>query len=97
MARFDVHESRVGLLLDCQSDTLRHLSTRFVVPLMSPEQAPLPARHLNPTFEVDAQEVVMVTQFASSVFARDLGRRVGTLDHEHGRIMAALDMLISGY
>jgi hypothetical protein len=38
----------------------------------------------------------MVTQFAAAVPARVLGKAVGSLAHERDRIIAALDMLLTG-
>ena len=69
MARFDVYVGLGGadLLLDCQCDLLRDLNTRFVVTLMLPENAPQPARRLNPVFHVAGRDYVMVTQFAAAV------------------------------
>jgi toxin CcdB len=68
MARFDVYRGVGGadLLLDCQSDLLRDLNTRFVVPLMRRETAPQPARRLNPIFRIEDHDYVMVTQFAGN-------------------------------
>ena len=99
MARFDVHRGvgQADLVLDCQSDLLRGLNTRFVVPLQRPGNAPLPARRLNPTFEIDGQTYVMVTQFAAAIAVRDLGEVVASLKAEDATITNALDMLISGY
>ncbi len=99
MARFDVYRG-VGdgtLLLDCQSDLLSRLNTRFVVPLQPPVVAPVPARRLNPEFELDGARYVMVTQYAAVLQLRDCGPIVGTLAHEDVAILNALDMLISGY
>lgn len=57
MVRFDVYRGIGGadLLLDCQSDLLRDLNTRFVVPLQLLENAPQPARRLNPVFEIEGR------------------------------------------
>jgi toxin CcdB len=99
MARFDVYRGTGGadLLLDCQSDLLRDLNTRFVVPLQLPENAPLPARRLNPIFEIQGRGYVMVTQFAAAIARRECGQFVTSLASEHTTIMNAVDMLISGY
>jgi toxin CcdB len=99
MARFDVYRdgSDVGLLLDCQSDLLSHLNTRFVVPLRPPENAPIPARRLNPVFTVNDRPYVMLTQYAAAITVREFGPAVMSLAHEDMAIINALDMLISGY
>jgi toxin CcdB len=98
MARFDVHPApdRAGYLLDCQADLLSHLNTRLVVPLRRPAEAPIAAARLNPRFEIKGETFVMVTQFASAVPVRDLAPTILSLDDQHDRIMAALDMLITG-
>ena len=99
MARFDVYRGVGGadLLLDCQSDLLRDLNTRFVVPLQLPENAPEPARRLNPVFEIDGKRYVMVTQFAAAIALRECGGFVASLADQDTTIMNAVDMLISGY
>ncbi len=99
MARFDVYAGagEADLLLDCQSDLLRDLNTRFVVPLLLLENAPQPARRLNPVFQIGGRDYAMVTQFAAAVARRDCGAVVASLVHEHSMITNALDMLISGY
>lgn len=99
MARFDVYRGigEADLLLDCQSDLLAMLNTRFVVPLMKAAHAPQPARRLNPVFEIDGASYVMVTQFAATLARRDCGAVVGSLAADEASIINALDMLISGY
>lgn len=98
MAGFCVYSGPDGsLLLDCQADVLDHLNTRFVVPLMTPDSAPIAAARLNPSFEIGEDRYVMYTQFAASIPASDLKQRVASLEDEAFRIMNALDMLITGY
>ncbi len=98
MARFEVFSGGgdTGLLLDCQSNTLSHLNTRFVVPLMPPGIAPIAGRKLNPHFTVDGRDYVMVTQFAGAVSVRSMGDMLVSLGDDDYRIIAALDMLLSG-
>ena len=98
MARFDVYArpGSPGFLLDCQAELLSDLNTRFVVPLLPEAAAPRPAAQLNPVFEIGGLEVVMVTQFAAAISARELGEPVGTLAGRQREILNALDMLISG-
>ena len=97
MARFCVYSGPDGsLLLDCQADMLDHLNTRLVVPLISPDSAPIAAVRLNPAFQIGEDSYVMYTQFAASVPAGDLKHRVVSLDDESSAIMNALDMLITG-
>ncbi|OWK31697.1 CcdB family protein [Sphingomonas mucosissima] len=98
MAKFDVFRTSEGwLALDCQSNSLSHLNTRLAVPLMPLANAPLPAARLNPRFVVDAQEVVMVTQFAAALPISELRHQLCRLDQHDYEISNALDMLISGF
>lgn len=99
MARFDIFRARYGsgYLLDCQADVLQHLNTRFCVPLLPPDEAPLAGERLNPEFEINGEPVRMVTQFAAAVPVRELGDYAASLAEEHTAIMNALDMLTTGY
>ncbi len=98
MAQFDVHQHTAGssLLLDCQSDLLSHLNTRLIVPLMRPEEAPLPAGRLNPAFAISGDTYIMVTQFTGAMETRELGPVVASLAEHDLEITGALDVLISG-
>ena len=101
MGRFDVYptptKGGTGYVLDVQADLLQELGTRVVVPLLPPEVAPKPARDLNPTFEVRGQRHLMLTQFITAVPAKELRRRVSSLDAHHEDIMRALDVLLNGF
>ena len=99
MARFDVFESGAdgNYLLDCQSDLLSDLNTRFCIPLMPPDEAPLAGKKLNPEFAIRGKPVRMVTQFAAAVSVRELGATVVNLSDQHTVIMNAIDMLTTGY
>jgi toxin CcdB len=99
MARFDVYAQSgfSGFLLDCQSDLLTGLNTRFVVPLLREGDAPRPIGRLNPRFCLSGESVVMVTQFGAAVALGELSEPVASLRECHDEIVAALDMLISGF
>ena len=97
MARFDVHEVRGGLALDCQSDRLSQLPTRFVVPLEPANPVLIIDHWLNPTFTIREQPMVLVTQLAGTIPARELGGWVASLaaDREQLTIQRALDTLLT--
>ena len=99
MARFDVFRPKDGdeLLLDCQSDILSDLDTRFVVPLLKKGELARSVLRLNPLFDIDGEQRVMATQGAATIPNRMIGRRVTSLADQHDTIIAALDMLITGY
>ena len=98
MARFDVYRLADGsYALDCQADTLSYLNTRFAVALWPPDEAPVAATRLNPTFEIEGQPVIMVTQFAAALPISELRERVTSLSAEHFKIIGALDFLTGGF
>ena len=59
MSRFDVYPTsgtgRTEYVLDVQTGFLEALGTRVVVPLRTAEQAPMPARGLDPIFDIDGR------------------------------------------
>lgn len=99
MARYEVYQAPggPGWWLDVQADVLDVLNTRIVVPLLPEAQAPVPAKRLNPVFEVDGERAVMVTQYLSAVPVRVLGRPMGSLVDKADEIGAALDMVFVGF
>lgn len=99
MAKYDVfpNPSGDGFLLDVQTDLLSDLNTRVVVPLLPKFSSPKPATRLNPTFEINGEHVVMVTQFLAAVPAGILKSPVGKLNEEIDEITIAVDMLMQGF
>ena len=99
MAKYDVfpNPSGDGFLLDVQSDLLSDLNTRVVVPLQPKSHAPKPATRLNPTFEINNETVIMVTQFMAAVPVGVLKSSVGKLDEEFDKVTIAVDMLMQGF
>nr|WP_315382067.1 CcdB family protein [uncultured Sphingomonas sp.] len=97
MAQYDVHRTADGaLLLNCQAEVLGHLSTRMVAPLVPLDRAPALRARLNPVFDVAGQRCAMVTQYAATVRAKDLGPAVASLEAYRLDIIAAFDMLLTG-
>ncbi|MDO7841563.1 CcdB family protein [Sphingomonas immobilis] len=97
MAQFDVYEVRSGqYLIDCQSDLLSHLESRFTVPLSTASDGRQAIGRFHPHFVVEGITMMMVTELAGAIPARALGRRVGSLIAQEYEIKAALDMLVSG-
>jgi len=95
MAQFDVFRLADGsLVLDCQSDMIDAYETRFVVPLIEMEPDMVTMTRLHPHFTISGEKVVMITQFATAVQARELVTRIGSLAHERLRITSAIDVLI---
>ena len=96
MAQFDVHRLAEGLVIDCQSGLLNQIDSRFVVPLAPQEFAAIAARRLNPSFVIDGQTYVMVTQQAASIPRSELGPAVASLTGRSFEITDAIDVLLSG-
>ena len=96
MAQYDVHRFDGGLVVDCQSELLKHLNTRLIVPLIPRDEAPKPASRFNPIFEIGGIEHVMNTQFAGAVERRRLGGIVASLEDRALEIIDAFDVLITG-
>lgn len=98
MARYDVHASEDGYLyVEIQAESWAHLNTRVVIPLMPLGIAPVPARHLNPIFQIDGQPLSLVTQYLGTARVSSLGPVVASLAKEQDRISAALDRLLQGF
>jgi len=99
MSKYDVfpNPSGDGFLLDVQAELLSDLNTRVVVPLIPMARAPMPATRLNPTFEIDDETVVMVTQFMAAVPNGILKNPIERLDGKFEQITSAIDMLIQGF
>lgn len=99
MPKYDVfpNPSGDGFLLDVQSDLLSDLNTRVVVPLLTIEIAPKPATRLNPTFDINGESVVMVTQFMAAVPVGMLASSIANIEAEFDKVTAAVDMLMQGF
>lgn len=98
MAQFDVHRlvRGNGLVIDCQSDLLAHLDTRFVAPLVQPSDLLPAARRLNPVFQLEGAPWAMQTQAAAAIRKRDLGEVVASLADRDTEIVGAFDVLLTG-
>ena len=103
MAQFDVfanpgrNRERIPYVLDVQSDLLRDLSTRVVVPLGVPdivERRYLTA--LNPVFRVARRQVVMLTTEIAHMPVRLLARPVANLEAQRFEILHAIDAILAG-
>ena len=100
MARLDVYPApgRVaGYVVDVQSDLLAELSTRVVVPLLPETIIRAAAARLNPIFEIDGQRHVLIVQSIATVPCRELRRVVTSLKDQHDTVLAAVDLLLTGF
>jgi toxin CcdB len=83
--------------MDVQADLLDGFNTRVFVPLFPIDEAPKPAQRLNPLFEIDGMQVVMLTQFLVSVPASILNDPAVCLVEDFAVITNTLDMVFQGY
>lgn len=97
MAQFDVHQIDGAYVINCQSDFLNHYDTRLVVPLLPLGKGPVVAKRFNPVFEVKDRQLVMYTQYAAALQLRRLGAAVSSLKSKRDEIVAAIDMLVTGF
>jgi toxin CcdB len=97
MAQFDVYRLADGFVIDCQSDLIHHYETCFAVPLLAVGEGPSIAKRLNPVFDVGDRQLVMYTQYAAAVPRRVLEEKIASLAADRDRIVAAIDMLVSGF
>lgn len=104
MAQFDVYEntdsescSLFPYLLDVQAEMLENLPTRVVVPLLNSTLISKPIPVLNPVFEIQYIKVIMSTPQLVGVHVSVLGTRVCSAKDKRDVIIAALDLLFTGY
>jgi toxin CcdB len=98
MARFDVYPApEGGYWLDCQSNLLSDLNSRFIVPLRLYADMPGGDRRLNPVFAIHGTEYVMQTHLAAAISAKLLSKPTTSLIEHEYRIGSAIDMLTGSY
>lgn len=86
-----------GYLIDIQADSLSHLNTRMVIPLLPLDVAPKPAKTLNPLFDFNGEMYSMVTQYMAAVPVRALKDVIFSGESRRGDIAAAIDLLLQGF
>jgi len=105
MAHLDIYRNPdpvsaelLPFVVDAQSDLLADLPTRMVIPLARPEAIEaMPILRLNPSVSVDGLSLVVLTQDMAPVPCRMLKTPVGSLTPKRDEILAALDLLFTGY
>ncbi|MDP1028681.1 CcdB family protein [Sphingomonas sp. KR1UV-12] len=97
MAQFDVYRTRDNdLLIDCQSEAFGHLKTRLAAPLTPMDRSPPRQVRLNPIFDIDGEQYMMITQFAGAINASEFRTRVTSLAAYRFDIIGAFDVLMTG-
>lgn len=104
MAQFDVrlNPSRqtgqdIPYLVEVQSDALDMSRRRVVVPLVRQSALGRVDQTLNPAFDIRQEACVLMPLDIASVPVTALGDRIGSLEPDSDRIIAALDLLLARY
>ncbi len=104
MKQFDIHANpfprsreRQPFLVALQSDLLsRSLDTVVVAPLEAADGGQF-ADRLNPTVTVDDRSYVLIAQELVTIRRNVLGEPCASLSLDRDKIIAALDMLFTGF
>jgi len=104
MAQFSVHKNKnpktksaYPYLVDVQSDLLRDLRTRVVVPLAKYNAlGKKPIKNLTPVVDVERQKYVMLVPQMAGIPVTDLGPEVASVAQRRDEIVASIDFLITG-
>jgi len=88
----------VPLLLDVQSEVTSGLATRIVVPLYCLDALAIkPIARLTPVVTFQNQTLIAMVPQMTGLALRDLGPRVGDLASLRGEVLAAIDLLLTGF
>lgn len=98
MAQFDVHRVRHGneLVVDCQSDFLSMLSTRYAIPLYSSPEGEWRFSRLTPQLTFQGRLYTLATPLGAAIDVNELRTPLGSLSGERYTILNALDFLTTG-
>lgn len=103
MAQFDVYRNPnpatnqyIPYLLDVQTDLLDVLKTRVVVPLELCGNFAT-AERLTPVFTVEGVQVTLLTPELAGIHYKHLGEYITSLAPQRQEILAALDLVFSGF
>ena len=104
MPQFSVHKNKNAksksaypYLVEIQSDLLRDLNTRVVVPLVKLSDIDRkPIHTLTPVVDIDGQKYAMLIPQLAGIPARDLGASIGSVATRRADIVAAMDFLVTG-
>jgi len=105
MASFTVYanpdsksQKTIPFLLDIQSEILSSLDTRVVIPLYLKSAAKVnPISRLTPVVTFQNKALVAMVPELAGVSRRHLGGAVGQLSEARSEMIAALDLLITGF
>jgi toxin CcdB len=88
-------ESPVDLAVVMQDDTLSHLATRVVAPLV-PVGNGFVVDRTTPRVEIDGVRYAVAVHLLMTIPARNLGTRVASLEDHDRALKGAIDMVFFG-
>ena len=104
MAQFDVYKNNdrttqnlYPYLLDVQADILEHLPTRVVIPMLRHSALSKPIPILNAAIDVSGETVFIATPQLVGISTALLSHKVCSLKDKRDGIIAALDLLFTGF
>jgi toxin CcdB len=106
VAQFDIYENkdersrkRTPLLLDLQSEILSSLATRVVAPLRPTrgEGGEAPITRLHPIVRVGGTDYVAYVSELAAIPRSALGRQAGSCAAQREAIIAACDLILTGF
>lgn len=104
MAQFDVYpnpspRSRADIpyLLDIQNDLLRDLDTRVVVPLFRQGPSAHAFTRLTPEIAFSGESCILMMPMLAGIARKELGNPCGNLEQYRNQILAAWDLLLTGF
>jgi hypothetical protein len=88
-------DGRPALAVVLQDDTLKHLSTRVVAPLVEVLDD-FRIEHLTPAVRIDGVEYLVAVHLVATVPLTSLGALVATLKDEERSLKRAIDLVFFG-
>lgn len=84
-------------LLDIQSDTLKKLATRIVVPLTPSSMVKFPVKTLHLSVEIKGKKYIALFDELASYPAAELAKPIQNIAEHRAEIFEAMDLIIQGY
>lgn len=84
-------------LLDIQSDTLKKLATRIVVPLTPSSMIKFPVKTLHLGITIKGKKYIALFDELASYPAEELAKPVQNIGDYRAEIFEAMDLIIQGY
>lgn len=91
-------KTAIPFLVDVQSNLLSELGTRVVIPLFQKKSSRVkPLTKLTPELQINGKKFILMTPQLAGISIKELGDVVGSLSQHRSEIVAALDLLITGF